>query len=387
MEFSPTMPKISVIIPTFNRAHLIAKAIESVLNQTITDFELIVVDDGSTDNTEEVVHSFTDPRLRYLKQLNGGPSVARNAGIQAATGEFIAFLDSDDLFLPEKLSVQMAKVVDNPAVGLVYGLYLSNTEREGSLKVAGVCYPQLELRDLLLGPAFQWSTVLIRRALLEQAGGFDETLGGEDWELTLRLALAGCQMVCVAEPVSIVRRQPISNTRDLQYMSSLLAVLDKTFSDPRMPSDLLNLRDLARASQLLRIAASAYVTSNFEMGRQMLQRALATCPSLTSEHIDFLVDTLVYRIRGLSTENPEQVLETVAQSLPGNSNFVKKLRRRLWGKFYEIAAFQAYQLRQPAECRAYVLRAVGKMPSSLHNRGLLSIFVQSFLGNKVINEI
>src|SRR6266540_1479939 len=91
------MPSVSVVIPTYNRASLLREAIDSVLNQTFNDLELIIVDDGSTDNTEEVVHSFTDHRLMYLKQQNEGASSARNAGIQAATGEFIAFLDSDDL--------------------------------------------------------------------------------------------------------------------------------------------------------------------------------------------------------------------------------------------------------------------------------------------------
>jgi Glycosyl transferase family 2 len=381
------MPRISVILPTYNRAHLVTEAIESVLKQTFTDFELIVVDDGSTDDTEEVVHAFTDPRLRYLKQLNGGASAARNTGVQTATGEFIAFLDSDDLFLPEKLSLQMAKVDDNPKVGLVYGKYLSSIGSEGSLKIAGVCYPQLELRRLLLGPVFHWSTVLVRRLLLEEVGKFEETFGGEDWELTLRLALAGCQMICVPEPVSIVRRQPISNTRDLQYMSSLLAVLDKTFSDPRMPPDLLNLRDMARASQLLRIATSAYVTSRLAMGHEIAQRALATCPSLMSEHFDFLVDILVYRIRGLSLADPEEVLQKVTQYLPGDRIFLRKLKPRLWGRFYEIAAFQSYQLGQRAGCIVNVIRAVSQTPSRLRNRGLFSIFVRSFLGNQIINEI
>jgi hypothetical protein len=223
----------------------------------------------------------------------------------------------------------------------------------------------------------------MRRTLLEQVGGFDQTFGGEDWELTLRLALTGCEMICVPEPVSIVRRQPISNTRDLQYMSTLLAVLDKTFSDPRMPPDLLDLRDLARASQLLRIAASAFVTSQLDMGRELLQRALATCPSLTSEHIELVVDTLVYRIRGLSLEDPEKALQRVTENLPGDNTFTSELKSRLWGRFYEIAAFQSYQLGQRAKCIGYLIRAIGKRPSCFRNRGLISIFVRSLVGNQI----
>jgi len=381
------MPRVSVVIPTYNRAHLVAEAIESVLTQSFTDFELIVVDDGSTDQTEEVLRAITDPRLKYLEQPNQGASAARNTGIRAATGEYTAFLDSDDLFLPKKLSLQVALIADNPAVGLVYGKYLSSIGAGlgGSMKTAGVCYPQLDLRRLLLGPAFHWSTVLIRRSALEQVGGFDPSVSGEDWELTLRLALAECQMLGTPEPVSIVRRQPISNTRDLQYMSTLLAILDKTFRDPRMPPELHSLRDLARASQLLRIAASAFVTSQLGTGRELLQRALEACPTLASEDVDLLVDTLVYRIRGLSLEDPEKVLQQVTNHLPGENLFARELKRRLWGRFFEIAAFQSYELGQRGKCIGYVMRAIGMRPSCVRNRGLVSIFVRSLVGNQIFD--
>jgi hypothetical protein len=162
--------------------------------------------------------------------------------------------------------------------------------------------------------------------------------------------------------------------------------LDKIFNDPRMPAELLDLRDLARASQLIRIAASAYSTSQLEMGRDILQHALETYPSLASEHFDFLVDLLVYRIRGLSLDDPKVALQQVTQYLPGDNTFLKKLKRRLWGRFYEIAAFQSHQLDQRAKCIAYAIRAVGITPSCLRNRGLVSIFVRSLVGNWIIDE-
>jgi len=115
-------PIVSVIIPTYIRAHVLAKAIQSLLNQTYQDFEIIVVDDGSIDNTEEVVKSFNDPRIRYIRHKeNCGGSAARNTGIRAAYGECIAFQDSDDEWLPEKLEKQMQVFENAPAeVGVVY---------------------------------------------------------------------------------------------------------------------------------------------------------------------------------------------------------------------------------------------------------------------------
>jgi glycosyltransferase involved in cell wall biosynthesis len=377
-----------VIIPTYNRAHLVGEAIHSVLCQTFTDFEVIVVDDGSTDNTSEVVHSFKDPRLKYIRQPNRGAAVARNTAIQASRGEFVACLDSDDLFLPEKLTLQMAKVAEQPEVGLVYGLALSTTGRRATKKSSYALPPQLTLRRLLLGPAFTWSTVLIRRDWLDQVGGFDENFYlGQDWELTLRLALAGCPMACVAQPVSTAREQLESNTRKLpQNEAGMMAILDKTFSDPRMPAELLTMRTLCYATQLIRIAASAYVNSQPELGQNYLQRALMAEPGLIEEHADELVNLLVYRIRGLSLDDPKETLQQMTQFLPGDKIFSSKLRRRLWGRFYEVAAFQSYQLDESAQCIDYVIRAISKTPSSLRNRGLISIFVRSLVGNQISNQ-
>src|SRR5690625_3525723 len=115
-------PTVTVVIPTYNRAHVVHRAIDSVLGQTFADFELIVVDDGSTDGTEAVLSTYTDPRIRYLVQLvNRGVSAARNRGIKEARGEFVAFLDSDDEWFPEKLERQVNRFKRAPDnVGLVY---------------------------------------------------------------------------------------------------------------------------------------------------------------------------------------------------------------------------------------------------------------------------
>lgn len=115
-------PTVSVILPTYNRAHLVGRAIQSVLDQMYQDFEIIVVDDGSGDNTEEIINGFTDTRIRYVKhQKNKGGSAARNTGIKLAKGKYIAFQDSDDEWLPDKLEKQMkAFKKASDEVGVVY---------------------------------------------------------------------------------------------------------------------------------------------------------------------------------------------------------------------------------------------------------------------------
>jgi|Deesub1362A_J573_1020465.scaffolds.fasta_scaffold01563_2 glycosyltransferase involved in cell wall biosynthesis len=121
MSAEKEAPTVSVIIPTYNRAPLIGRAVRSVLNQTYQDFEVIVVDDGSQDNTEEVVKNFHDERIRYIKhEKNKGAAAARNSGIRVAKGKYIAFQDSDDEWLPRKLEKQMKVFETSPEVGVVF---------------------------------------------------------------------------------------------------------------------------------------------------------------------------------------------------------------------------------------------------------------------------
>jgi len=186
-------PKVSVIIPTYNRAHLIGKAIKSVLNQTYKDFEVIVVDDGSTDNTEEIVKSFTDFKIHYIcHKHNRGASAARNTGIKASRGEYIAFLDSDDEWLPEKLDKQMKTFnSESSEVGVVYtGDYYVD---EKDKKVKKVHIPRKEgyiYENLLRAEDVIYiSTVLIKNECFKKVGVFDEDLPtSEDYDMWFRIA-------------------------------------------------------------------------------------------------------------------------------------------------------------------------------------------------------
>src|SRR5215831_13288100 len=113
-------PLVSAVIPTYNYARYVTGAVESVLAQSFDDLEIVVVDDGSTDETADTLRPFLD-RIRYIRQGHRGLAAARNTGIRVARGPYVAFLDSDDLWLPEKVSVQIARLNGDPAVGLVYG--------------------------------------------------------------------------------------------------------------------------------------------------------------------------------------------------------------------------------------------------------------------------
>jgi glycosyltransferase involved in cell wall biosynthesis len=200
---------VSVVIPTYNRADLVGRAIKGVLTQTFSDFELIVVDDGSTDHTVEVVERFQDPRVRLLRlPENRGVSRARNEGIRVSRGELVAFLDHDDEWLPRKLELQVAclRANNDPWTTVVYcrgrreidGTTKSSRQRARPLREGEV------FDHLLAGWMPGTSQFVVKRSVLVDIGGFDEELAGsEHWDLWPRLAQAANKFAAVDEVLVI----------------------------------------------------------------------------------------------------------------------------------------------------------------------------------------
>lgn len=186
------MPTVSVVIPTFNRAKYILESINSVLNQTFTDYEIIVVDDGSTDDTfEKLEQLIENGTIRYYHQQNSGESAARNHGIREAKGKYVAFLDSDDLFLPSKLEKQVTFLNKYPDIGFVHSWYSKFNDGGDHLGIrdtsifAGRFYPEILLiwSVLLAVPC-----VMVRREVLGEIGEFDEKqFWGPDLDLWRRI--------------------------------------------------------------------------------------------------------------------------------------------------------------------------------------------------------
>jgi glycosyltransferase involved in cell wall biosynthesis len=185
-------PLVSVIVPTYNRAHVVPRAIASVFNQTFTDFELLIVDDGSTDDTLAAVQAFASPRMRYLSHKeNSGASSARNTGIKASRGDYIAFLDSDDEWAPSKLEEQVALFSKMGSdVGVIYsGFYYKNTfsdkKKVFCLNLQGNIHHTLVVRN----PGLNTSSALLKKVCFQHCGLFDESLpASEDWELFIRIS-------------------------------------------------------------------------------------------------------------------------------------------------------------------------------------------------------
>jgi len=201
------IPKVSVIIPTYNRAKFVTKAIDSVLAQTYKDYEIIVIDDGSTDNTQEVLQPYMD-KITYKYQENAGVSAARNTGIRVASGQWIAFLDSDDIWLPDKLASQIRCVNRTHAKVCFTNVKFTGKKKKLSL---GKQYGEevfQEPFDLILQDSFCLvvQTMVIEKKLLEKVGCFDERLKvAEDTRLIYNLAFE-VPFAFIDEPLTVVNR-------------------------------------------------------------------------------------------------------------------------------------------------------------------------------------
>ena len=209
------MPKVSVIIPAYNRASLLKEAVESVLQQSFSDFELIVVDDGSTDATRELIKDY--PAVRYIYQPNKGVSSARNQGIKQAVGDLIAFLDSDDLWIDNKLERQVTFFNDNPAVSICQSeeIWLRDGRRHNPKKKHKK-YSGYILKECLPLCIVSPTAVMLRREVFQKIGLFDESFPVcEDYDFWLRAARV-YPIELIKEPL-IIKRAKFPDQLSFRY--------------------------------------------------------------------------------------------------------------------------------------------------------------------------
>jgi glycosyltransferase involved in cell wall biosynthesis len=270
------VPSITVVIPTFNCDRYLALAIQSVLGQTYQDFELIVVDDGSTDGTQAVLASYRH-KLQAVYQPNQGVAIARNHGIQLAQGEWIAFLDADDAFLPHKLEAQMELARTCPEMGMIHSGW-QRVDETGKLLMAVEPWqqiPQLHLESWLRWKPVLPSAMLFRRSWLQQVGGFDPRFPpAEDTELVLRLALKGCQAVWLPR-ITVNYRQHTASAmyKGLPQARSLAAVIDHFFTQFELPDSIREMEQQIRYNTLVWIAWYLHYTGNRSEMVSYLQQA------------------------------------------------------------------------------------------------------------------
>lgn len=274
------MPEVSVVVPAYNAGRFLRESLGSVLAQTFQDLEVVVVDDGSKDDTPAVVLSFGDA-VRYVRQENQGVSAARNRGIELSQGRFVAFLDADDIWSPEKLERQMACLAEG---GACYSAFRrigpdGGDRGRSSAPRRGTLLEHLLLVGNVVGTP---STVVVERSLLTQSGGFDRQLSQcADWDLWIRVALVA-EFQYVDEPLVRYREHGGNMSTDVALLErDSVRTLEKAFALPNLPAHLQPRRRTALAHNWTVLAGSYAHAGAYGAALRCAARAVALDPGQT----------------------------------------------------------------------------------------------------------
>lgn len=279
------MPTISVIIPAFNAEKTILETIQSIQAQSLADFELIIIDDGSTDCTLDILASLDEPRLKVFSYENGGLPVARNRGIERATGDFISFIDADDLWKPNKLEKQLDALNNHSDAGVAYSWTAFIDEDSNFLYAWEPVFYQGDVRPKLLVRNFisSGSNILVRRKFIEAAGKFDPQLKSvEDWDYYLTLASL-CPFVVVPEYQILYRRSSQAMTSNVDTMEAAnLIVIERAFQNAPPELQYLKRPSLANAYRYLakQCLFNKLDRTGVKQARQKLKKSLFLSPRI-----------------------------------------------------------------------------------------------------------
>jgi glycosyltransferase involved in cell wall biosynthesis len=353
--------RVSVIIPTYNRSQLLRQTVESVLAQTYSNIEVIVVDDGSTDDTAAVMEQFAG-KVTYIQEAHG--SGGRNRGFRTASGEYINFLDHDDLMLPAKIERQVRVLDTRPEVGLVHCGHYVIDEGGNRLTKTGILPEGNVLKDLVCGN-FLWSGApLIRRRCVEEVGGFSKDWAS-DWDMWLRIARAGYSFACVQMPLGAYR---ITSGSQMSSVSRLeegsFAILDRIFSDPRLPAEVAAVKSRAYGTMRFFVGCRYYTVGQWDDGRKNLAEALALRPDL-AEHPMNLLGLLADDALSPRVGAPLEFVRGVLDHLPPAAEGLLPYRTRLYGRVYVGLSLRSYGVGNTAEAKPLLAEAVATDPALL----------------------
>lgn len=388
---------VSVIIPAYNHGQYVGETLASVLGQTYRPVEVIVVDDGSTDDTALRVAEFSGP-LIYHRQANRGMAGARNQGIALAQGELISFLDDDDLWEPDYLATVVPLLAAEPDIAAVYTGFKS-LDGTGQLLPQGgtrVVASEMLYDALVDGGFFPACCLTVRKEVLDELGALDEALrGNDDWDLMLRLAQHR-RVVGLAAPLAIHREHSGGLSSNYEHMleDNLRAVAKHFGPEEGIPATWPELRRRAYAGAYLLAAVGHLLQDDADLGCRRLGQVAATHPPTLRRVSSWYDIACSYQPKGwrghvdsLDLEQSARVVEwalaCVAGSLlPANSSETEMSEMRAVA--YLALGMLAYQKSDMKAARMYFERALANRPSLLTDGTLLSRYVKSLVGPRFL---
>jgi len=376
-------PKVSVIIPTYNRAQMVEKAIDSVLSQTYPNIELIVVDDGSTDATREVLETYGN-RIVAVYQTNGGAGKARNTGLGIASGEFIAFLDSDDYYLPDKIRLEAEYLCAHPDVDVVLcGFRYIDEEKQVDVEIKNIEVTDLVSRILWtdIGGLFPPNLPLFRRKILEKVNGFDERLKmREEQDFWLQIALAGFQFRFIDEVLCVSRSGKQSKGRAVDRVEPyLMMIFEKVFNHPNLPRSVAAHKDEIYARVFLHINYSLAMGNKYALEEKIAitkkyaHQAFENQTDISHWRPD-TIDPFLYVIQNIDHEHQERFLNEVLVD-PVHPN----VRSYLFAELYLIRAFQARDKKNRGDVIKNVLKAIRTNTNIVRHKGTVALLGHALL--------
>jgi len=390
-------PVVSVYISSYNHARYLPQTIDSVLSQSFQDFELLILDDGSTDNSHEVLSDYQQQypdKIRYFwheGHANRGISYSCNLALARARGTYFTWLGSDDYWLPEKLAIQVKFMVEHPAVGLSY-------TSAHTLSATGEVFPALTAQGYVSADAWQQfivfnpiiaSTAMVARHCFDVVGTFDENLVFSDWELWIRLAVKYA-VAFLPDPLAAYRVHgqniSISSRKAATILAHNLAVIETvTRKLPCIDEDLKR-RSLANAYLRagLDYFANEQVTEAKDSWAQAAQYLNSTLPCESPAALLSTVSAYaihILHVGGWSEVECEQFIRRICR------NAAPHLEKPTLAQYHVTEAFMNHDQNRPAEVRRHVGQAIKYSPRWAFNRGVQSILVDALVGSRAAKRL
>lgn len=313
-------PKVSVIIPVFNGADYIGEAIQSVLDQTYSNFEMMIVNDASTDNSDAVIKQFNDPRIKYLVQkVNQGVDAARLAAIRASSGDIFVLLDQDDFFHREKLEAHVKLMEDHPELGFSYNARFELDHSAKSIRGIWRVSSKITLADLILGFPIAPSDMVLRRRWINYLDQSDEhtLIHGGEYVTTGRLFMSGCKFGSIDRALNYRRYHSGRTYSKLSARcESELEAQQRIFDDPRCPAQVLALRDMAFKNTYRIWSYFALIQDETALGQEYLEQAVRLIPSIIEGKPSELTSFMLICSIDDENQNHEVLLKRIFAQLP-----------------------------------------------------------------------